>query len=630
MRIESGDSLLLTVPGRTFQDLLTAPEIPEKPEKPGSAPYNFAMPITSHVAQALGAALGYAPEHLPDIERALTEPPNLAMGDLAFPCFQLAQKLRAAPPKIAADLAGRIRSDALIARVAAAGPYVNVYLDRPEGARRVLGAILADPDRYGSRNIGGGQVIVLDFSAPNIAKPFHFGHLRSTNIGAGLARIFSFIGYRVVRKNYIGDWGTQFGFVIYAWQRWGDLHVLRERAIEYLVELYVRAHRESESDPSVRDQARHLFLRLEEGDPEIAALWQQFRELSLEGFMKTYERLGITFDSYEGEASVNHLVESVIERFVKAGVAEESEGALVVRVSDALGREIAPLMLRKSDGASTYAARDCAEAIDRWERYGFSANIYVVSRQEDHFAQVFAALGKLAAAENWNSRWPQTCENVSFGYVRGMSTRKGEAVWLEDVLDEARERARRVREQKSAANPRAFPHLPESELAEVSESVGQAALLYFDVSSRRTSDITFDWDAVLQFEGNTGPYLQYCHARMCGIFRKAAEQGVLATAAGVASPQVPATLAGEEWALVLKLRGFAETVERAAADREPHEIARYLHALASTFNAFYNQHTVIDPADPATTGFRLALVRSARTVLAAGLRLLGIRPLEYM
>jgi arginyl-tRNA synthetase len=586
------------------------------------------MPIIEEIAQTLCAALGVGRERSGEIALALTRPPSLAMGDFAFPCFQLAKTLRAAPAAIAAELAARITTGGLVARALAQGPYVNLHLDRREAARRILGPILANPDACGARNVGGGQVVVIDFSSPNIAKPFHFGHLRSTNIGADLARIFSLLGYRVIRKNYIGDWGTQFGFVIYAWQRWGDLHALRERAIEYLVELYVRAYRESESDPTVRDQARHLFLRLEQGDAEIAAIWQQFRELSLAAFVKTYERLGITFDSYEGEASVNHLVESVIQRFVNAGVAVESQGALVVEVADVLGREIAPLMLRKSDGASTYAARDCAEAIDRWERYGFSLNLYVVSRQEDHFAQLFAALGKLAQAEGWDTRWPQTCENVSFGFVRGMSTRKGEAVWLEDVLDEAHDRARRVRLEKAAANPRAFPALSAADLEYVSESVGQAALLYFDVSSRRLSDITFDWDTVLQFEGNTGPYLQYSHARMCGIFRKAESEAALPSADGTYGAEVP--ISDEEWALVLELNGFEAAVCSAATNREPHEVARYLHGLASLFNAFYNRHTVLDPAEPATTQARLALVGACRAVLAQGLRLLGIRPLEYM
>jgi arginyl-tRNA synthetase len=251
----------------------------------------------------------------------------------------------------------------------------------------------------------------------------------------------------------------------------------------------------------------------------------------------------------------------------------------------------------------------------------------VVSRQEDHFAQVFAALGKLAAVEQWDTLWPATCENVSFGYVRGMSTRKGEAVWLEDVLDEARDRAQRVREEKSAANPRAFPALAAAELDEISESVGQAALLYFDVSSRRMSDISFDWNTVLQFEGNTGPYLQYSHARMCGLFRKAEEAGIDGRCSGEA---VTGPLADEEWALVLQLLGFGATVERAAAEREPHEITKYLHELAAAFNAFYNKLTVIDAADPATSTARLTLVHCTRIVLAAGLRLLGIRALEVM
>jgi arginyl-tRNA synthetase len=481
-------------------------------------------------------------------------------------------------------------------------------------------------ERYGSTDLGGGKTIVIDFSSPNIAKPFHFGHLRSTNIGADLARILSFCGFSVVRKNYIGDWGTQFGFVIYAWQNWGDPVALEERAIDYLVDLYIRANQESATDPAVREEARTLFLRLERGDAEIRSLWERFRALSLQGFAKTYERLGIAFDSYDGEAAINHRVQEVIGRFVKAGVAVPSQGAIVVEVSDVLGRDFAPCMLQKSDGASTYAARDCAEALDRWERYRFAGNIYVTSRQEDHFAQVFAALGKLAAAEGWPVNWPAACENVGFGFVRGMSTRKGEAVWLEHILDEAHDQAKRVRSGKAAANPRGFPEIAPAELESISEAVGQAALLYFDVSSRRLSDVTFDWDTVLQFEGNTGPYLQYSHARMCGLFRKVDGQ----TAAAAHAQAISAELADEEWALVLQIRGFGPAAQRACEQREPHEVARYLHELASLFNTFYNRHVVIDPADPPRTAARLALVRASRITLANGLRLLGIRPLEYM
>jgi arginyl-tRNA synthetase len=585
------------------------------------------MQITAHVAQVVRAALDWPVERAAQIEDALTVPPNLALGDVAFPCFQLARELRAAPNVIAKTIAAKISPDALISSAVAEGPYLNLFLNRANATGQVLGEIRDHPTTFGRRDLGRSRTLVLDFSAPNIAKPFHFGHLRSTNLGADLARIWTFQGWKVVRKNYIGDWGTQFGFVIWAWQQWGDEAELQARAIDYLVELYIRANQESAKDTSVREKARELFLKLEQGDAEIVSIWQRFRTLSLSGFQRTYDRLGISFDSYEGESSLNDKVQPVIARFLNAGVARESEGAIVVDVSDVLGREIAPCMLQKSDGASTYAARDCAEAIDRWERYQFGANVYVVSRQEDHFAQVFAALGKLAVAEAWELNWPALCENVSFGYVRGMSTRKGEAVWLEAVLDEARDRATRYREERAAANTRGLPEVPEEELAGVSEAVGQAALLYFDVSSRRMTDVTFDWDSVLQFEGNTGPYLQYTHARMSGIFRKAADAGlVAATEAG----ETALLLADEEWALVQTLRGFSHALRRAAEQSEPFEVAHYLYDLASAFNTFYNKHIVLDEADPARSRARLALVGATRTVLASGLGLLGIQPLEYM
>lgn len=584
------------------------------------------MQINQELAGTLCEALGFPKERSPEIARSLATPPNLALGDVAFPCFALAKELRAAPKDIAARLAAGIGSGGLIARAVAQGPYLNLFLERGVAGARILGSVLEAGADYGRQTRGEQRVIVLDFSHPNIAKPFHFGHLRSTNIGADLARIFDFMGYRVVRKNYLGDWGTQFGFVIYAWRRWGDPGQLEARAIDYLVELYIKANQHAERDESIREQARNYFLRLEKGDPEIRSLWEKFRELSLAAFMETYERLGIAFDSYEGEAAINPRVDEVVERFVAARVARESEGALVVDIADVLGREIAPCMLRKSDGASTYAARDCAEAIERWERYGFSANIYVVSRQEDHFAQVFAALGKLARAEGWPVEWPATCENISFGFVRGMSTRKGEAVWLADVLDEARDQARRVREEKAKANPGGFPALSDTELDEVSEAVGQAALLYFDVSARRTSDITFDWKAVLQFEGNTGPYLQYSHARMCGIFRKAAARG-LDTSSELEREGL--AFNDEEWQLLLQLRGFGAAVARACEQREPYEVARFLYELCSAFNGFYNKHVIIGE-DRVTSQRRLALVRAARTTLANGLALLGIRALEYM
>lgn len=589
------------------------------------------MQISKHLTRVLGEALG-----IPATERNLTikslsRPSRLDMGDIALPCFRFSAGLKASPAAIAARLASAVAPDSLIHHVQAQGPYLNLFLRRPEAIRLVLQEVFNEKENYGRQDIGQKGVIVLDYSHPNIAKPFHFGHLRSTNLGADMARIFEFSGYDVWRQNYLGDWGTQFGFVIYAWQRYGDEACLQERAVDYLVELYIRASQESEENPGVREAARNVFRRLENGDPEIIALWQRFRNLSVAAFTKTYERLRIAFDSYEGEAAMNDKVGSVIDRFLRAGVARESEGAIVVDVADVIGREIAPCMLRKSDGASTYAARDCAAAIDRWEKHEFVANIYVCSRQEDHFAQVLTALKKLAAAEQWEVNWPQRCENISFGYVKGMSTRKGQVVWLDDVLDEAREQVRNLRQHKEQLYLEGLPFLSPDDIEQVSEAVGQAAILYFDVSSSRMADITFDWNAVLQFEGNTGPYLQYTYARMSGIFRKAAASGLaLDDICFINAEDLGLLTSNEEWSLVLKVREFRMAVRKAAEMREPHEIAKFLFDLASVFNHFYHVHKVLNPDNQRTTLARLGLVKCIQTVLGIGLKLLGIQALDVM
>jgi len=587
--------------------------------------------INEHLTGRLAEAL-----NLPDSERELvaksfSQPPRPEMGDLAFPCFPYAKILKTSPAAIARGLAERIKPDFLLSHLEAQGPYLNLFLHRPEANRLVLDEILTQGPDYGRQGLGRGGLIVLDYSHPNIAKPFHFGHLRSTYLGMELARIFEFLGFKVWRKNYLGDWGTQFGFIIYAWRKYGEEALLQERTIDYLVELYIQANQEAEGDPGVRAAAREYFRRLEEGDPEIVGLWERFRELSLAAFKRTYDRLDIAFDSYEGEAAVNTQVAPVVDRFLKAGVARASEGAIVVDVADVIGREIAPCMLRKSDGATTYAARDCAEAIDRWEKHRFAGNIYVVARQEDHFAQVFAALKKLAAAEGWKVDWSERCENVSFGYVKGMSTRKGQAVWLDDVLDEARDRAKTLRKHNEEVSPERLPGLNPQELEAVSEAVGQAALIYANVAAKRLSDITFDWDKVLQFEGNTGPYLQYTYARMAGIFRKARENDFALPARWEAGAEDCALLiSDEEWSLVLKLRLFPQAVRRAGEQREPHEIAKYLYELATLFNHFYHRHKVLNPEDVRLTRSRLGLIKAVQIILVRGLGLLGIRTLETM
>ena len=580
------------------------------------------MKYEQHVVSVVQDAVE---EEIPEdtLRDALEEPPSLEMGDIALVCYPLASELRTAPEEIASSLATSTSPDQVIQEVSAEGAYVNFTLKRPVVIRQTIERIVEQGGDYGRQEIGAGKTIVLDYSAPNIAKPFHLGHLRSTNIGEDLARIFEFLGYDVWRKNYLGDWGTQFGFVIYGWKEYGSETKLEEDSIEHLVDLYVRANQEAEHDPSVRDKAREYFRRLEEGDPEMRELWKRFRQLSIQKFRETYDRLGIEFDSYEGEAAAQERVDEVIERFKEAGIAEKSEGALIVEVEE---DEVPPCMLHKSDGATTYAARDVAEAIRRWEKHRFAHNMYVVGRQEDHFAQVFGALEKLAEAEDWDVRWPDRCENISFGFVQGMSTREGNAIWLEDVLDEAKERARESRKEKQQANPEAYPPLTEEELDRNSEAIGQAALLFTDVSARRIRQIQFDWDEVLQFEGRTGPYLQYTFARVEGVLREAEEREK-----GIPSEVDYRQIGNDlEWKLVRQLRQFPQALRRAGEEREPNVVAMYLFDLASCFNSFYGACQIVDEGAPELTSARLALVRAVKIVLKNGLRLLRIRPLEVM
>ena len=559
---------------------------------------------------------------------ALEEPPSLELGDVALVCYPLASELRNDPGKIADSIASSIDPDDAIDAVRADNGYVNFKLKRPPITTEVIETVIEAGADYGRQRLGAGQTIILDYSSPNIAKPFHLGHLRSTNIGADLARIFEFLGYDVWRRNYLGDWGTQFGFVIYGWKKYGREDALASDAIQHLVDLYIRANHEAEENPSIRDRAREYFRRLEKGDSELQSLWRRFRRLSVEAFKKTYDRLGIQFDSYEGEAAAQKRVDETIERFLDAGVAEISEGATIVEVSETIegDHEIAPCMLRKSDGSTTYAARDVAEAIRRWERKPFAHNIYVVGRQEDHFRQVFGALHRLAEAEGWDVDWSGRCENVSFGFVRGMSTRRGNAIWLEDVLDEAKERVRASRVAKQEENSDTYMPLGKEELERVSEAVGQAALLHSDISSRRMRDIQFDWDEALRFEGRTGPYLQYTHARMEGVLREAEEED----AANIANVDTQRLTTDLEWDLVRHLQKFTEAVRRAGEEREPSEIALYLYDLASRFNSFYGACRVINQDDPELTHARLALLRAAQIVLQNGLGLLRIQPLDVM
>ncbi len=542
----------------------------------------------------------------------LEVPPHPELGDFAFPCFLLARGEKKDPAQIAARLTRELELKGTGFRaLEARGGYLNFFLDELALADEVVSGIKRERDNYGTSTQGAGQAVVIDYSSPNIAKPFHIGHLRSTVIGAALVRIYRALGYRPIGINHLGDWGTQFGMILAAYKANPDEDMLLHDPIRYLLDLYTGYQSRAESDESAREDARQWFKRLEDGDTEAVGLWQRFRELSLDEFKRVYERFGIRFDYYTGESFYNDRMDDVIERVRDAGLLEVGEdGAEMVRLDEG---GMPPCLLRKSDGATLYATRDLAGAIYRAENFHPAKILYVVGTpQELHFRQVFQVL-KLLGYD-----WADGLTHVKFGHVRGMSTRRGEVVFLEDVLDEARARAREKIEDNIAAG-KLDAGLDNEELA---EAIGIGALIASDLKRVRERDVVFDWDQVLNFEGETGPYLQYTHARICGILRK--------SNAGVKDNVDVSLLAEpEEAALVKHLARYPEVVEQAGADNEPSLITGYLFEISKAFNIFYIRHRVIG-SEEKLKEVRLALVDAVRQVLRNGLLLLGIRPLERM
>ncbi len=535
---------------------------------------------------------------------ALTTPPKPEMGDLAFPCFTLSKPLRQAPNRIAEELAGKIAPGGVIAEVKAMGPYLNFFLDRAQVAAAVLTEAAAQGEDYGRSDRGAGQTIVIDYSSPNIAKHLSIGHLPSTVIGAALYRLFQFLGYRVVGVNHVGDWGTQFGQLIVAFKKWGSEKRFRENPVTEMNALYVRFHREAENDPALLDEARAWLKKLEDGDPEAVAMWRRFREESIKEFERAYRRLGVHFDDYSGESFFNDKMAATVERIKAAGIARVSDGALVVDVGD----DVPPCLILRKDGATLYATRDICAAEYRREHYGADRLIYVVgSPQKLHFRQVFTVLKKMGYD------WADQCVHVDFGQILlgdggKMSSRKGNVILLNDVLDEAVARARKTIEEKN-------PDLEDKDA--VAEAVGLGAVVFARLSNRRIKDVSFSWEEILNFEGETGPYVQYTHVRACSILDKYGRP---------ANPNADAALLTqpEEYEIVKALARFGETVERAADEYEPSVLCRYLLDLCSLFNNYYHKHRIID-AGEGVADARVLLVDCVRQVLANGLRLLGVQ-----
>lgn len=542
-----------------------------------------------------------------DVDGVLETPPNEDLGDYAFPCFQLARIIRQSPAKIAGDLAERLGQNPLIERVEVVNAYVNFFFHRGEASRLVVGRSLEDP-QYGGSDEGQGETVVLDFSSPNIAKPFHVGHLRSTIIGHSLARIFERLGYRTVRLNHLGDWGTQFGKLIVAYRLWGDEKRLADEPIKEMLDLYVRFHRQAEEQPELEDQARAAFKALEDGSEEEVEIWKRFRDLSLQEFDKVYDRLGVNFDAHLGESAYIDQVEDVVDHLSKKQLLTESEGALVVELPD-----MAPCLIKKKDGATLYATRDLAAAIQRYEKYAFRYLLYVVGApQQLHFRQIFGVLDKMGY------EWVDRLEHIAFGHIRlgdtQLSTRRGNVIFLEDLLDQAVARARAIIDERN-------PDLEDKD--EVAEMVGIGAVIFNDLFHNRIKDISFDWDIALNFEGDTGPYVQYTHARAASVLRRGEKE------VGPVSADIPAgsLVEDEAFHVAKRLAEYPEVLAQAKATREPSEIARYLLLLAREYNSFYHAHRVIQSeAAPS----RLALTAAVKKVIADGLYLLGIDAPEAM
>lgn len=546
----------------------------------------------------------------PDEIRKLVEvPPDEKLGDYAFPCFVLGKKLKKAPNMIAGELALRLSATELIKEVSAIGPYVNFRVDKSRLAELVLNCVIEQGEDFGSSDEGKGKTILIDFSSPNIAKPFGVGHLRTTVIGNSLYHVFTCLGFDVVRINHLGDWGTQFGKVILAYRMWGDEKEFEHDPISTLYDLYVRFHQEAEKQPELEQEARAWFKKLEDGDEEATQLWKRFRETSIREFKRVYEMLGIEFDTYPGESFYNKYMDQTIEEIKAKGLAQISQDALVVNLDE---YDLPPCLLKKSDEATLYATRDIAAAIYRHNTYNFHKNLYVVGNAQSlHFRQVFKVL------ELMGHQWAKDCVHVDFGWIKFkqemMSTRKGNIVFLEDVLNKSIRLAAKIIQEKN-------PDLENRE--EVAKDVGIGAVIFADLSTRRNKDIDFDWDQALSFDGETAPYVQYTHARLCSLLRKYGKPVSSKVDHGVFSSE-------EESTLVKQLEDFPRRVRSAAVNYEPAIVCSFLIEVCSTFNRFYQKHRIITE-DEKLSCARMLLVKAIQITLRSGLALLGIRAPERM
>ncbi|WHY77962.1 arginine--tRNA ligase [Neobacillus sp. WH10] len=542
-----------------------------------------------------------------ELELMIEKPKIAAHGDLAFPCFTLAKLKRKSPNLIAQELSEKIQSPTF-EKVEVVGAYLNIFLNKKLVSEQLISSIFEQKCHFGAQEFGNGGNVPIDMSSPNIAKPFSMGHLRSTVIGNSIALITEKCGYKPIRINHLGDWGTQFGKLITAYKLWGDAEKVKQNPIKELLALYIKFHDVAESDPSLEDQGRSWFKRLEDGDEEAQTLWQWFRDESLKEFSRIYELMNVQFDSYAGEAFYNDKMDRIVKLLEEKQLLVESDQAMVVELAE---DQLPPCLIKKSDGATLYATRDLAAALYRKENYDFARSLYVVGHEQSlHFKQLIAVLRKMGY------EWAEKMVHVPFGMMlkdgKKMSTRKGKVVLLEEVLNESISMARHNIEEKN-------PNLANKDA--VSKQVGVGAVIFHDLKNNRMNDIEFSLEEMLRFEGETGPYVQYTFARACSILRKANWKADI-------QPENYTNSWEKEWKVASLLMEFAPAIKRACENFDPSQVAKYIVDLAQAFNKYYAEVKILEESSEREA--RLALVYSVTVVLKEGLRLLGIEAPEEM
>ncbi|NLW11738.1 MAG: arginine--tRNA ligase [Clostridiaceae bacterium] len=579
------------------------------------------MDFRQEIVKALAARTGLTEDQ---IDVWLEIPPQSHMGDFAFPCFRLAKTMRKAPPMIAAELADVLEAADYIERTETAGGYLNFFVRRSAYIAGQVKNALTAGSSLGSSDQGEGKTVIVEFSSPNIAKPFHVGHAFTTILGNSLSRIYKHLGYEVIRMNHLGDYGTQFGKLIAAWNLWGDETALEAHPINELLRIYVKFHDEAKNAPELELQARDHFRRLENGESFEKGLWQKFRDLSLKEFNLVYERLGVEFDNFNGESFYSNQIPEVIEELKSKKLLVESEGAQVVMLDE---YDLPPCIILKSDGTTIYASRDIAAVLYRDKTYNFHKNIYVVGTpQALHFKQVFSVLEKAGFEKS------KDCVHVGFGLVkfpdRKLSTRSGDVILLEDLLNESVDKTYEIIRSNSELRQ---TDIPEQEMREIAEKIGLAAIMFTFQKNSRERDIVFAWEDMLDFEGDSAPYVLYTYARAHSILRKAVSAGYISSVDELPDDQILDKLVSDdEFALAKLLDTFGNAVERAAAANEPYMLLRQVINLARAFNRYYHNESILKTEEVELRRARLAVLQAVCTAIRTGLELLGIQAVERM